>query len=389
MAADELHLTLTGGLGAAIRTAADEAGLSPQDWMTRILRTRLDARVDDWETVTEPTGTFTVALPRGWQHELATVMTQIGPGRIFNSRSPDGTTTIYGNDPHIPLRMLGERRQSGDVFGAEYLSARHGRLPGFRLTGSRPLPRLAALVDEGTKVHGGQLEWVDASEVSAEYTQDGQRITVTALAATFGVAMGWGGQVMQVVSTGDASAWVPACLRIFQSFSLTQFGRQSVLADRAMRDQAHRATMNQIDANTRAMTAGHQQRMNNIQAQGAAWQQSMQERQQVFDAGVDSWHQQQATSDASHSHSMDGLRQSSTYGADASGSSDHRNFINAMKEEETVTDRDGWQHQVEAGPDKYYYNEHREAFIGLQSHQDLHDVPGINPDDWYETPIQR
>jgi hypothetical protein len=43
---------------------------------------------------------------------------------------------------------------------------------------------------------------------------------------------------------------------------------------------------------------------------------------------------------------------------------------------------------VASGYDRYYYRRHDETWIGLQEHQQLSDVPGVNPDDYEEVRIQ-
>lgn len=355
---------------------------------------------DAWQRVTDSSGVFTVALPRGWHHRLGTVAGQYGPGYLFDCQSPDGSTTIYGNDPGIPVRLsgFGELFSGGGgtpdahTFGADYVTQRYGRLGGFRRLGSTPLPQLAASLRESIQRRGNPVGRVDSATITAEYTHHGTRFTVAALVATFELPLGWAAQATQVVSTGDASSYVDACLLMGASFTMTDAGRRAVDSAANFSRQQHQATMNQIQANTASMTAGHHQRMHDIQAQGMAFQQQMDQRQQTFDAGVQAWREQQATSDAGHSASIAGIREASSYGdgtIPGPGTNEHRNFLNSIRQEETVVDREGWEHQVDAGPDKYYYNDYHEKFIGLENHQDIHDVPGINPDDWYEAPIQR
>lgn len=418
---DERSLTLTGEAADAVRSAAREAGTSPEQWVLDALAPRRSrgadalagqppqpeprssladpvkalARPGGWEVVTEPGGTFTVELPQGWQHQVATVPRDLGPSRVFNSHSPDGGTTIYGNDPDLLPRQTGfgsffsGGNPRGEPFAGQYVTGRFGRMPGFRILGTRTSAPFAQLMQRSAQRSNAPLAWLDAVEIAAEFQQDGRRMTVAALVGAFEMPMVWSSQVMLVVSDAEAIDYVPALLHMYDSFKLTAAGQQAVAADQAMRQQAHQATMNQIQASTAAMTAGHQQRMSSIQTQGAAFQAQMRERQEVFDQGVDSWRAQQAASDRGHAGYMAGMREQPSYGAAAPEGSDHRTFINTMKEEETVVDRDGWEHQVEAGPDKWYYNKHQEKFIGLDQHDDIHDVPGINPDDWDETPIQR
>ncbi|MGA4669556.1 hypothetical protein ACPCG0_07130 [Propionibacteriaceae bacterium Y1923] len=412
MSEDSLNLTLSGELAAAIRSTAEAAGLSAQEWMQQVVRDRLDrgaepstgapahtahdlASPDAWVVVGDPQGLFTLPLPRGWHHQATVAQGPAGQITTFNTSSPDGATTMYGNDPQEGLRtpgfgsLLRPEDKSAAGFGGAYLTKHYGKLPGFRLTGSAPLPELGQWVQQSLAARQLQPSFVDAAYARAEFVRDGTPMTLAAVVSTVGFGMGWVPQVMHIVSSGDAAGFVPACLHINSSLKLTTQGEQVAQLERQRQQQQHEATMANIAANSAAMTAAHNQRMRNMSAQNAAFQQSLAERQQTFDAGVQSWRQQQAASDASHSSYMSGLRETPTYGAGVGGPNDHRNFLNMIKEQETVVDRSGWEHQVEAGPDKYYYNEYQERFIGLENHQDIHDVPGINPDDWYETPIQR
>lgn len=160
---EELSLTLRGTAARAVRAAAQAAGVSPEQWVLRALAPPLQevppeqpepaapadpvaalARAEGWEVVTEPSGTFTVELPRGWEHQVATVPRQMGPSRVFNSRSPDGGTTIYGNDPDLAPRQTGfgsffsGGTPRGEEFAGQYLTARFGRMAGFRILGTRP-----------------------------------------------------------------------------------------------------------------------------------------------------------------------------------------------------------------------------------------------------------
>ncbi|MGD8214445.1 hypothetical protein [Aestuariimicrobium sp. Y1814] len=412
MSEDSLNLTLSGELAAAVRSTAEAAGLSAQEWMQQVVRERLERGTepsskapsysaqglgspDAWEEVSDPRGLFTVPLPRGWHHQATVAQGPGGQVSTFTTTSPDGATTIHGNDPQEGLRMPGfgsllrGEDKSAAGFGGAYLTKHYGKLPGFRVTGSAPLPELGQAVQQGLVARQIQPSFVDAAYVRAEFVRDSTPMTLAAVVSTVGLGMGWVPQVMHIVSSGDAAGFVPACLHINAAMKLTSQGEQAAHVERVQRQQQHEATMANIAANSAAMTAAHNQRMRNMSAQNAAFQQSLAERQQTFDAGVQSWRQQQAASDASHSSYMSGLREAPTYGAGGGGPDDHRNFLNMIKEQETVVDRSGWEHQVEAGPDKYYYNEYQERFIGLENHQDIHDVPGINPDDWYETPIQR
>ena len=74
---------------------------------------------------------------------------------------------------------------------------------------------------------------------------------------------------------------------------------------------------------------------------------------------------------------------------DTSASDDaHRRFINTLREERTVVDREGNTHQVADGYDCYFRRRSDGAWIGTRDHRGLNEVPGVNPDDYDEAKIK-
>lgn len=411
---ERLSLSFGGELSRRIRSAADAAGQRPSEWVARVVSRALPAAEEssptaratppdapagelEWQEQVDPTGGFLAETPRGWRSELRFVQQPGGPRGSVVTVSPDGSTTLVNDDVEIgafqaPGPMAGflglpvRPPAPADRFGAEWLQYRFGARPGFRLLDVRPLPELVARFQQAAAEAGMAVEWCGGVLARAEFRDGEGTVTVAAAVRTGGAQGIWTGGVGHVVSHGDAAAFVPALLRLMASVRPTPATAQRQQAEKAARDAQHRATMNQIQANTRDMTMRHQQNMAWIQQQGTMHQQRMADMQATFDSQNDSWRRQQAGLDAGHAATMSGIRSESSP-FPAGGGDPQRDFINAMREERTVVDADGWEHQVEAGSDKYYRRDHDESWIGLQQHEDIRDVPGIDPDDYYETPI--
>lgn len=429
MGDDRLTLSLGGDLAEAVRAAARDAGVSAPQWVGAVLAERLapgppgappDAappstapeaspapRPGDpsgladpaaWELVSEPTATFTVELPRGWDNRAWVVPTPTMKYPMVATTSPDGLTSLFSGDAELPmfldpaagmfpapgtmLRPPTEARQ----FLAEWAQYRGGQRAEFRLLGVAEAPEVVETVLAGAARTGSQYTWVTAARAEAEYDQDGARVRAVYLGVTIGVGAMWLAQVHGVTSADDPAGFVPALLRLVASVQSTPGERQRLQAERMANDAQHQATMQMINQNTAMMTAGHQQRMADIQASGIAHQQNMASRQAAFDAGVDSWRQQQAGADAQHSAYMGGLRSGSA--VPGSGGDPQQDFVNMINEERTVLDAQGDAHQVAAGADRYYHNEHSNTWVGLSDHQDIVEVTGANRDDYQEGTIQ-
>ncbi len=411
METEPLSLTMAGELAQAVRSAAEREGLRPSEWVVRTISARLThddqgdrepppntGRADPWEDVTDPSGTFTVTLPRGWQHDLAVVPAGSSAVSVFSATSPDQSTTMSSGDPEVtafaepgPMAVFAgapiRPATPADQFAAEYLQHRYGQRESFVILGARPSPELIARAQERARQEGFPMQWVTAAQMTAQYIEAGRRVGVVALITTSGGQGIWMAEVAQVVSTDDPTLFVPDLLRAISSARLTPQGQQRIAAERNMRQAQHDANMRQIDMNTITMNQRHQQNMANLHNQATAHQQRMGQMQATWDAQNASWASRQAGVDASHAAYMGGIRQETPHGGPG-GADQQRDFVNMIREERTVVDADGYDRQVEAGFDKYYHRQHDDSWIGLEQHQDIHDVPGINPDDYYETPFR-
>lgn len=425
---DRLTLSLGGELAAAVRAAAEAAGVSPAQWagsaLARHLATAgaqpaptsgapgaqpgastsnaprsLAGSLADpaaWEQLTDPSGAMTALVPRGWQNRIWVVATPVMKYPMLTCASPDGSVELFSGDSEIPFYVDPAAAMMGappgmkiapptqaTQFLAEWVAYRYGSRPGFRVLSTTEEPAAAELVNRTAQRDGTQLAWATGARLSAEWNQEGSPVQAVIVASTAGVTVGWTARVFGVIGS-DPASFVPALLRIAESIDATPAEKQRMLQQQMMANAQHQATMGSIQQNTAAMTARHQQRMADIQASGQAFQAGMAQRQQVFDAGVDSWRQQQAASDRSHAGYIAGMQTGAAQ--PGMGGNPQRDFLNAMREETTVTDAYGYEHQVEAGADRYYHHEYTNTWVGLQEHQDIVEVTGN--DDFREGTIQ-
>lgn len=452
MGEDRLTFSVGGEFAEAIRQAAQAAGVSPAEWVGTVVARQLagasppseaagpgalrtapgsnDAPVGAtpgtvpwshdapaasgtqgdpattslsdpaaWEQLTDETGTFSVRLPRGWQNRAWVVPTPAMKYPMVTASTPDGRTTLFSGDAEIPMfidpstgmfpappGMVLRPPTPAQQFLSEWVQYRHGGRRGFRLLGMEDDPQLVEVVAQAARRTGMQPTWLTGARARAEFTGDAGAIHAVFLVVTVGMGVGWFAQVHGVTSAGDPTGFVPALLELVASAESTPAEKQRLQAERMANDAQHQATMQMINQNTAMMTAQHQQRMANIHASGIAHQQNMAAQQATFDAGVESWRQQQAGADAQQAGYMSGLR---TGGAvPGAGGNSQQDFINMINEERTVLDAEGQTHQVAAGADRYYHNQHTNTWIGLEAHQDIVEVAGVDRDDYQEGTIQ-
>lgn len=442
---ERLSLSVGGEFAAAIREAAARSGLSPAEWVGRVLADRLGnaqaveagmagrlpessgaglpaagsdspatrARPGEgrsaaeglqaqsaWELVTDDTNTFTIALPIGWQSRAWVEPTPLMKYPMAQATSPDGGTTLFCGDSGIPMFVdpsTGIFPTPGTVlrpptraldFVTEWAQLRYSDRPGFRIVDSREDQQLGQLAVQLAQRLGSPGAWLFGARLTAEFTQDGRGVRAIFLATTRGVGPSWLAQVQGVISVEDPEPFVPAVLQLMSTLQSTPAEGQRLQQERTRSEANHQATMAQIAQNTAMMTEGHRQRMGNIQAQGVAFQRQMQERQATFDVGLQAWRQGQQAGDAAHAGYLGGLRGGGTAaGGDPAGA--QQGYLNMIREEETVLDAQGDPHQVVAGSDRYFHNERTNTWIGIQEHQDIVEVTGDSRPDWTEGPVQR
>lgn len=332
-----------------------------------------------WVRVVEANeGSFSLEMPAGWRHEVALLRLSSSQARQhIRAVSPDGSVTIYLNDPNFPTfvepslfsffpnpGMQTAPYTPAPQFFSQYIAQTYR---GATVTDVADSPRMAQAAHSVAAPHGGARR-VDAAELRFTFTPESRRISSLLRGYTAAAGQMWvvSASGLFCDATRTVDDWVPVLDHMENTLTTNAAWVQ---ADRQRMQAAHQQTMDQIDANTAAMTAGHQQRMADIAAFGAASTASHQSRMADIDAGMASWQAQQASSDRAHSATMDGVR-SGGAGSGAPGSpglSEHDRFLNVMKGEETVTTESGQSWQVESGHDRYYVDEANNTYIATDA----------------------
>ncbi len=356
------------------------------------------AELSAWQQVIDDTQTFLIALPVGWRSRAWVEPTPAMAYPMAQTTSPDGSTTLFSGDSGIPMFLdpstsmfappgMALRPPTPAVnFLAEWAQFRYGSRPGFRQLDVREDPQLRDVAAQTVQRLGSPLTWLHAARLAATYLgEDGRPVRAVFLATTRGVGPGWIAQVYGVTSVEDPEPFVPAVLKLVATAQATTAQALRNQQEQARIAASHRSAMQLIDTNARISTAGHQQRIAGIQQQGEAFQERMREQQRSHDIAAQGWHERQAVGDAAHEQYLGGLRS----GAAAPGASGdpQQGIVNAIREETTVQDAQGYAHQVAAGADRYYHHEHSDTWVGLQEHQDIVEVTGN--DDFQEGTIQR
>lgn len=348
------------------------------------------ARVNnEWVMIADASeGAFQIQVPRGWRSQAQTIRTQTGPRTAVTSESPDGSTFLFLSDPELPLFQDPGYLPPGmpvftptqpyvpaHVFLPNYIQHRYGR-NGARIIGVGPSPEVEQRVRAAFQKNGMPAE-VTGAAVSFEYQNNGSLMRGLFHASVAGFQGVWLPDVSGVLTTGDASRYVPLLMHMAQSYQSNPQWQQN---ENALHQQKM-ASIRANDQQTRAtMQAGHQARMDAIHQAGAV--------------NTQIWNDRMAQNDFTHQQFMDNLRQPSPYAAPSQnyGDHSHRQFLNYVTDQETVVDGGGQGYQVDTGHDRYFVNRQNNTYIGTDSttsREDLRSRYGVNPDDYEETRIQR
>lgn len=421
---ERLTFSADGPLAAAIRAAAQAAGIPPAAWVGRLIAAELGAQsgpagpttrpaswgvtpesLQDpaaWQMMTDESGLFVAGLPVGWSNRAWSEQGKSSRLSLVTSASPDGTVRFRSGDATLPtfveplaaLFAMGSgnvprKKMPADQFGRQWLTENYATRPGFRIGGYREDPQLQQIVLGVAQRAGASVAWNTAGLVEFGYDEAGTPVSGVLGVSTTGFNNLWLAQVHLVeVRGGSAGPWVPALLAMVGSFAPTSAAQAHVAQSRAALQLQHQNQMANLEANRQQMMIGHQQRMHDIQASGMAHQARMAEMRQTWDNQNASWQAQQQVQDAAHGHYVDTMRQGPAGVPGGGGDVQHDQFINMIREERTVTDGQGDDHQVADGADRYYYNQHTEQWIGLQEHHNLADYTD-RPEDWQEGTITR
>ena len=357
------------------------------------------ADLSAWQQVTDDTQTFLISLPVGWRSRAWVEPTPAMAYPMAQTVSPDGGTTLFSGDSGIPMFLdpsssmfappgMALRPPTPAVnFLPEWVQFRYGSRPGFQQLEVREDPQLREVAAQTVQRLGSPLTWLHAARLTAAYQgEDGRPVRAIFLATTRGVGPGWIAQVYGVTTVADPEAYVPAVLKLVATAQATTAQALRNQQEQARIAASHASVMESINAATRASERAHQERMSGIEQQGREFQSRMAEQRGANEAAAAAWSAQQASSDAVHEQYLGGLRTGAAT-PDATGGSEQQSFVNAMREETTVLDAQGYAHQVEAGADRYYHHEASNTWVGLQEHQDI--VEETGNDDFQEGTIQR
>jgi len=309
----------------------------------------------DFVTVTEPAyGSFTVAVPAGWDNLVyATVDGQIHR-TLVTSVSPDGQTVIFIGDPTIPsywepamaddmTRQFAEWLDSMELasyvpapdYLRAYLSDKFGALPDFSVGAVTESPDVAQQRYQQYAAAGISVSAVDVARAEFSYTDDAS-VPTSAIATATTVSNGgvWQATVGGIASTGNPDDYfemtqaIASSIAVTPSFATTQ-------------QQRHSQTMAQIDQWTREMTDRHRANMARLQASASAHQERMQAIWASNDAQMTSYYDRMQSNDVSH-----------------------RQFLNYINEENTVQSSSGAKFQVQTGFDTYWVNPSTREYVG-------------------------
>ena len=353
----------------------------------------------EWDTITDPTQTFTAAVPRGWQHQVTMVPTPATKHTLVSATSPGGDTRLHTGDPDMPMFIEPQAVVAGVPPGLvarpgtpatqllpEWVRYRYGRAPGFRTGSVAEFAPVLEPVLESVRRAGAQLAWATSARLDFEFGDGGRVLRAVLLMATFSYGPVWVAYVHGVTTAEDPEPFVPSLLHMVGSVRPTDAEHQRQVQQRMASAAQHQMTMANIAANTAMMQSHHAQSMAGLDASARAHQERMASLHASQDAHNAAYEAQQAGIDAQHAAYVAGVQPGS---ADpGQGGTPAQDFINMIREERTVIDSEGYAHQVEAGYDRYFYRRHDGTWIGLQQHQELSDVPGVDPNDYEEVRIQ-
>lgn len=354
-----------------------------------------------WVEHTDPTGAIAVATPAGWQTEIAVARTGSAVNQVVRSRDPATDTLVFCGDPQMPMFIIpggmvmfpGPGQVSAqylpaDAFIKQWAQQSYGQMAEFTASEPRFLPAFHEIALGTARNASAPIQACTSAAMDITINPDGRPRRGLLLCATTAVMGFWLAHTHGVITPAtDIGPYEDILLRIVGSLTSTGPERQRLRAERAQIDANHAAAMQSHQAFSAQMTANHQQNMANIQSNAAAHQQKMNTMQEGFRIQNETWAATQASQDQQHRAYVGQFETPShggagTYPDDApTGGTGHRDFIDAVRGEETVTDAQGVQHKVEAGADTYYYNRHHNTWIGVPAHKSLSDL-GLDPNQW-------
>jgi hypothetical protein len=310
---------------------------------------------------------FSISMPNGWTNEAYSVRSYEICRFLANSTSPDGRTYIAIGDakepwyvfptqlnqqyPQIsnanPLQQVSPFVPAEQYFPA-YLQRKFGRMADFQITDAKPDPEGDQLGQQKAREKGLNLN-INCMTFLFSFSASGEKINGLMSCSIMAGEGIWGPSMEFIFSKDDPTKYKDLLRRIGQSSKANPAWEQQ-------QNARHEQRMAQLRAD-------HQARMNGMVSQHNL---RMQAIQQAGDASTKNYNDRMASQDANH-----------------------RNFINMIREENTVQTSGGQTYQVDGNYQRYYYNRTQDKYIGTDVHTSLDDLRKfkLNPDDYEEMNI--
>jgi hypothetical protein len=349
---------------------------------------------------------FTIQMPRGWNNQAFLMRTPDSYRTLVVAQSPDNSTTLFLGDPHLPQFMEPRpdmypgspmaqfllphiRLQSfvpAELFFMQDLQQRYRQAPGFRITGSGPNPAFEQSVWETAQKRGMNIP-ITSVRISFEYQENGRIKRGILNGLTYSLGIMWVAEVSGVMTTEDPTLWNEFLLQMARSLKANPHWEQQQQMLHQQKMGMMQEQTRAIDAQTQMNTMNHQMRMQNIQQMGATNTQRWQAQQAQNDAAFQSYMNQSQTSHQAHMNSM-----REQYAPVPDRLDPQHQFINTIREENTVVDQSGTSYQVEGHHERYYVNKYDNTYIATDAATELHDLRakmGVDPDKYEEVRIKK
>ncbi len=287
---------------------------------------------------------FSVKMPAGWSHQLAIVRPGDQARGLGFAKSPDGASFLFFGDAKLPVYYLPAPQMGmpagmnmgspslqvkafvpAEAYFAEYARREFGQLPGFQVLSTRPCPFMEERMRNEASKYGLQPE-ITTTSIAFQFEEEGQLVQAQLNGISWRLDQVWLVDVNGFITSESPEDMAATLEQVVVSIETNKEWQARENERHQQRMAAMQEQTRQIQAQTRASFQAHQQRMADMQ--------------RSFDAHNQAWANQQAAQDRSHER-----------------------FIDAIREEETVTNGTQ-QMKVEAGADHYYVNPQTGEYIG-------------------------
>jgi hypothetical protein len=322
---------------------------------------------------------YTIGMPEGWANRTHSVRVFSLHSTLDITVSPNGSVLIFAGDPSIPQywspeaanpitydmarvnpRMRIEAFRPAEVFFPEYVKRKFGKLPDFKITASGADEDLRKKLQARFEEAGVNMR-ATAAQVAFSYTESGVRRNALILGQCSDSGAFWIPTVSGITTTGNPKDYVVMIDAIGKT-------RKTNPEWQRLQNQKHQEAMAQIQRFGEMLTAQHNRNMDWIQQSAQRHQQRMQAIHATGDASMKAFNERMASSDAQH-----------------------RNFLNYINDENTVSSASGKTYQVDSGYQRYFLHKRNGTYLGGDSQMDLDKLREfkLNPDDYEEVKIQK